>query len=114
MSDPLIPEVVRATDLEPRNGGAFGESLTLILQQITGAAVKLRLHPRPLNNWRLDMEKQFAKSSASMPTSSRGQKPNTSSDSIRLTRSEIEALKQDKKDALALMQRKYFPNVKLV
>lgn len=37
MSDPLIPEVVRATDLEPRNGGAFGESLTLILQQITQA-----------------------------------------------------------------------------
>lgn len=60
------------------------------------------------------MDQQSAKSSASTPTSLQGPRPNTSSDSKLLTKSEIEELRRDKKESLALLQSKYFPVARLV
>lgn len=60
------------------------------------------------------MDKQSAKPSALAPAGAQGQGRSTSSDSNRLTKSEIEELRRDKRESLIYMQRKYFPNVKLV
>ena len=59
------------------------------------------------------MEKKPPSSSMSSQARSPGAKPNTSLVSERLTNSEIESLRQDKKDSLAYAQKAFFPKAKI-
>jgi hypothetical protein len=59
------------------------------------------------------MVTKSASSLASNPVPSQPARLNTSSVSERLTNSEIESLRQHKKESLAYMQKNYFPNAKI-
>lgn len=59
------------------------------------------------------MQAQPKKSPTSKSTGTHHPVPDTSSDPNRLTKSEVEQLKLDKKESLAYAQKRYFPGARL-